>query len=125
MARYFKLETANKKDYEQLMWLLQNKTFYPEATSTPSLPGSYSAVYDYRQFFRYIAQYAGMPVVKTREDKSAAQFGVSYVPTAEWTTRYGLSAAPTIVELSDEFEYVNGRPVTTTADVFLVYHYGT
>lgn len=123
MARYFKLETATAKDFEQLMWLLKNKIFFPEATSTPPLPATYTPGYDYRQFFKHISLHGGMPVVRTREDKTPVQFGTAYVPTAEWTTRYGLSAAPTITAMSDEFEYVNGRPVTTTADYFLVYHY--
>lgn len=123
MAKYFKLEAANSQDLEQIMWLLKNKTFFPESTSTPALPGSYDIAFDYRQLFKFISLHNGYPVVKTREDISTVQFGTKMVPTAEWTSRYQLSAAPTITAMPDEFEYINGKPGNTTADVFLTYHY--
>lgn len=125
MARYFQLVTANKKDLEQVMWLLQNKTFYPETTSSPALPVSYNISFNYKQFFKFISLYQGQPVVKTREDKTDVEFGTLYVPTAEWTTRYGLSVAPTIVALTDDFGDVNGHKGANKSndDIFLTYNY--
>lgn len=125
MARFFKISAATSADYEALMWILNNKIFFPEATSSPALPASGDAAFDYRQFFKFICldKLDGMPIVKSRQPWSAAQFGTSAVPTADWTGRYGLANAPTITEMPDDYEEVGGRKIVTTADVFISFNY--
>jgi len=121
---YFKIIAATTADYNAMMAVLNTKTFYPEPTSTPALPASGTAGFDYRQLFKMIGlDRDGMPIVKTREPYTVAQFNVNVVPTADWTGRYYLVTAPTIVALPDNTEYVNGVKTNYTADVFLSYNY--
>jgi hypothetical protein len=124
-AQYFKIQAQNLADYDQLLWLMKNKIFYPESSSTPALPVTPNSSFDYRQFFKFIGieRGDGGMIVKSRQVWTAAQFGTAVVPTADWTGRYKLSVAPVITELSDDYELVAGRKVTTTADVFLSYNY--
>ena len=131
MARYFKLATANNQDKEQLMQILQNKIFFPEATSNPALPaqpepdfeaGNDLPNFDYRQFFKFMySDKDGSPVVKTRSEYSVSDQNTYIVPTSAQTTRYRLTAAPTITEFN-HIENMNGQSTLVTADVFLQYN---
>lgn len=125
MARYFKIQAANTADYEQLLWVMKNYIFYPETTSVPPLPASPNISFDYRQFFKFlgIERGDGGMIVKTRQDYTAITFGTSAVPTADWTAKFKLSVAPTIIELANTYENVFERTIKTTADSFLSYNY--
>ena len=122
--RYFKILPANKVDGALLVKLLHNKTFYPEATSLPALPGVYSDLFDYRQFFIVLGvDNDGGMIVYTRSEYTDVEFGVNVIPTADWTTRYRLSIAPTIVALPEYSEIVNGVKRTHDIRAFLSYDY--
>ncbi len=125
MARIFKITAATSADYEAMMWIIKNKIFFPEASSSPALPPSGSASFDYRQFFRFVCldKLDGMPIVKSRQDWTASEFNSQAVPTADWTGRYNLANAPTVSEMPDDYEDVGGRKLVTSADAFLSYNY--
>ena len=125
MARYFKIEAANKADYEQLLWVMKNYIFYPEPTSVPPLPASPNVLFDYRQFFKFLGveRGDGGMIVKTRQDYTTGTFATAVVPTLDWTIKFKLSVAPTITALANNYENVFERKITTTADVFLSYNY--
>lgn len=124
MTRYFKLTVDNKQDYDQLMWVLTNLTFFPNATTTPALPVSNTPGFDYRQLFKYFGldKSTGMPIVKTREIIDATTFDNDIVPTGEWVTVYNLTASPTVSEITEDLEYRDGKSLKTDIDAFLVYH---
>lgn len=122
MFEYFKLTVATAQDYEQLMWLLTNKRFYPEASSTPALPGVPTPGFDYRELMVLWAEDKTdrMPIVRTRNQYSLVNFSINVVPTADWTTRYNLSAPPTITGIAENLD----RPETRTRNFgFLSYNY--
>ncbi len=122
--RYFRLIPANNVDRDRLIYILKSKTFYPESTSTPALPGAYLLGFDYRQFFIFIGfDHDGHPIVFTRQEWTDVEFGTDCIPTADWTTRYGLSIAPTIEALPEYSEIVNGRNYATSIRSFLSYDY--
>lgn len=124
MAKFFKLTPVTAADYEPLMWILMNKTFYPEPTSTPALPAVYDNSFDYRQLLVYVGKDAdGNPIVKTRKDYTTGTFATAVIPTADWTTRYRLASAPTItVSTVDDFD---SRGLNTFAKpiIFQSYQY--
>lgn len=123
-SRYLKISVNNKQDYDQLMWVLTNIIFFPNATTTPPLPGSNTPGFDYRQLFKYFGldKSTGMPIIKCREILSAFDFSTNYVPEQEWIDIYKLSAIPDITEMSEDLEYRNGKSYKTDIDAFLVYH---
>jgi len=122
--RYFKILPANKVDAALLIKLVHNKTFYPEATSLPALPGTFSDVFDYRQFFIVLGvDNDGGVIVYTRQEYNDVEFGTNVIPTADWTARYRLSVAPTIVALPEYSEIVNGAKRTADIRAFLSYDY--
>lgn len=101
-SRYFKIIGANANDQALIENLLVTKSFYPEASSTPALPATYSALFDYRQFLLlFEGRLDKYPIVYTRQSWTSAEFVVQAIPTADWTVKYGLSVAPTIEEVSD------------------------
>lgn len=122
MFEYFKLTVATAQDYEQLMWLLKNKRFYPELTSTPPLPAVPNGSFDYRELMILwgLEKMDGMPIVRTRSKYSLANFDVNVVPVADWTTRYKLSAPPTITAIANDLDLPATR---TTFYGFLNYNY--
>lgn len=122
--KYFKITAANLADAKQLHWLLTNKTFYPESTSTPPLPGAFDGLFDYRQFFVIVEMLNdGSFVVFTRSEYTAITFGTNVIPTADWTNRYRMSIAPTITELPDYTEFYNGTNRKASIHSFLNYDY--
>jgi hypothetical protein len=123
--KYFKIVPANSADAAQLYWLLKNKTFYPESTSVPALPVAYNALFDYRQFFIVIGfTKEGHAVVYTRSEYTTGEFGTNVIPTADWTARYNMSLAPTIVALPEMNEVLtDGHSVRTNLNAFLSYDY--
>ncbi len=122
--RYFRIVPATQADAEQLKWLLTNKTFYPEATSAPALPGSYVDGFDYRQFFIVVGfEKNGSAIVFTRSEYTEIEFGTDVIPTDDWTDRYYLSVAPTIESIPDYTEIVNGHNTQTDIRSFLSYDY--
>lgn len=127
MARYFKIQAANKADYEQLLWLMKNHIFFPEPTSVPPLPSSPDLLFDYRQFFKFLGveRGDGGMIVKTRSNYTSASFATDVVPTADWTSKFKLTVAPTIIELPETYENVFERKITTTADVFISFNYSS
>lgn len=121
-SRYFKIIGANANDQYLIEQLLINKNFYPEATSTPALPSTYDNTFDYREFLLlFESRLDKYPIVYTRQSWSAAQFNTNAIPTADWTTRYGLSIAPTIEEVNDAFISVYFK--RTKLYTFLSYDY--
>lgn len=122
--RVFSLTPANAADSAALLWILQNKTFYPEATSTPALPASYDGAFDYRQLFKFIGFRDGIPLVYTRKEYTTVEFGVNVVPTADWAARYKMSAPPTVTAITDYTDLTaNGANTNTGIDTFLSYDY--
>lgn len=122
--RYFRITPTNAADAAQLYWLMNNKTFYPEATSVPPLPASYSDIFDYRQFFVVVGMdNDGSFIVFTRSEYTGVEFGTNVIPTADWTNRYRMSIAPTITELPNYTEYYNGKDRKHTIHTFLYYDY--
>lgn len=122
--RYFKLLAANKADAELLIELLNSRTFYPNANSTPALLATYDNTFDYRQFFIVIGlDFDGGVIVFTRSEYTAITFGTSVIPTAHWTERYRLSEAPTVEELPEYTEIINGVNKKNTSHIFLSYDY--
>jgi len=124
--KYFRIVPANSDDAARLFTLLENKTFYPEPTSTPALPAVFDYYFDYRQFFivKSNNEKDGSIIIKTRSEYTVGQFGTDVIPTAEWTSRYKLSVAPTIVALPDYSEILpSGHSVVTSQDIFLNYQY--
>lgn len=123
-TRYLKISVKTKQDYDQLMWVLKNITFFPNATTNPALPVSNTPGFDYRQLFRYFGldKSTGMPIIKVREVISAFDFSTNYVPEQEWVDIYKLSEIPTITEISEDLEYRDGKSLKTDIDAFLVYH---
>ena len=125
LKRYFKIIPANKQDADRLYYILTSRTFYPESTSTPPLPGAYDAGFDYRQFFKVIGfDNTGSALVYTRHQYEAADFDTDIILVADWTTRYGLTIAPTIVEDETYSETsAIGRNTNTDLNVFLSWDY--
>jgi len=125
--RYFKLVPANAADAAQLKVILTNKTFYPEATSDPVLPLIYDDTFDYRQFFIIETFNAdGSVIVYTRQEWTTGEFATDCIPTADWTTRYRLSVAPTVTAMATYFEdtiLANNRNSRTSVKSFLSYDY--
>lgn len=123
MNIYFTLEAANAADDAQLQVVLASKKFYPESTSVPALPISFDNSFDYRQFLIYLGRdKAGKHLVVTRKQYSVLEFNTNVIPTADWTSRYRLSVAPTVSE-SDYAEIVNGNNYATSYHTFLSYDY--
>jgi len=121
MFEYFKISVITVADYDQLIWLFQNKRFYPESVSVPPLPVSPNSSFDYREFLiLWGLDSDGMPIVRTRERISLATFNTNYVPTLDWTDRYRLSVAPTITGIARDLDPANRR---TTKATFLTYNY--
>lgn len=123
--KYFKIVPANSADAAILYAILTNKTFYPEASSVPALPGAYSALFDYRQFFVVVGfTKEGEAIVFTRSEYTVGEFGTNVIPTAEWTARYKLSIAPTIVALPTfSNTALDGHNFNTNLNAFLSYDY--
>lgn len=122
--RYFKLVGANVADILQIKTVLLNKTFYPEATSTPALPNVPDQLFDYRQLFVLIGfDKDGYAIVHTRQEYTTVEFAVNVIPTADWTTRYKLSIAPTITALPTYQQDNRLIETNTTLPVFLSYDY--
>lgn len=124
--RYFKIVPANAADAAQLYKLLTSKTFYPEATSVPPLPpvSPFNPLFDYRQFFRLVGfTKEGDAIVFTRSEYTVGQFGTNVIPTADWTARYYMSIAPTIVALPTFSDELNGHNTNTDINTFLSYDY--
>lgn len=121
MFEYFKIVAATEADRVQLLWVLQNKRFYPEATSVPPLPLTPLGGFDYREFLiLWRIDSDGMPIVRTRSMISLANFSVNIVPTADWTARYRLSVAPTIQSVNLDLDPFATR---TSKATFLSYNY--
>ncbi len=122
--RYFKLVGANAADILQIKTVLLNKRFYPEATSTPALPALYDAGFDYRQFFVIIGfDQDGYAIVHTRKEYTTGEFAINVIPTVDWTVRYRLSIAPTIVAMPTYSEDHKLVEHNTSLPVFLSYDY--
>ncbi len=123
--KYFKIVPANSADAAILYAILTNKTFYPEATSIPALPGVATPGFDYRQFFVVVGfTKEGDAIVFTRSEYTVGQFGTNVIPTAEWTARYKLSIAPTIVALPTfSNTALDGHNFNTNLNAFLSYDY--
>jgi len=119
--KYFKIVPANRADAAQLYAILTGKTFYPEATSVPPLPGAFAGGFDYRQFFILIGfNMDGEAIVFTRAEYTVGQFNTNVIPTAEWTARYYMSVAPTVVALPTMNELdAHGRNLSTNTKSFL------
>lgn len=123
MFEYFKLTVTSAQDYEQLMWLLTNKRFYPEATSVPPLPAVPNpGAFDYRELMVLWTKDKndGMPIVRTRSMYSLANFSINVVPVADWMGRYNLTANPTISGISENLDHPSIR---TRNFGFLSYNY--
>lgn len=98
--KYFKIVPANSADAAQLYAILTGKTFYPEASSVPPLPAAFAAGFDYRQFFILIGfNREGEAIVYTRSEYTVGQFNTNVIPAADWTSRYYMSIAPTVIAL--------------------------
>jgi len=124
--KYFKIVPANAEDAAQLYKLLTSKTFYPEATSVPPLPPltPFDTLFDYRQFFKVIGfTKEGEAIVFTRSEYTVVEFETNVIPTADWTMRYYMSIAPTIVALPTYSEDVNKHNTNTDINTFLSYDY--
>lgn len=117
--RVFKIIPANKEDFERIQYILESRTFYPE-----DIPASYDELYDYRQLFVYmgVSKDGTGFLVYTRAETDEANFGIDYIPTADWTDRYGVSVAPTI-EIFPYTDIVNGRRTMTGVYVFKSWDY--
>jgi hypothetical protein len=138
MARYFKIAVSNKKDYEQLLYVLKSRIFFPSKDSNPPLPETYDEGFDYRQFFRFefLDPADKMPVVKTRSEYTVNEFNtlivkmieeerdefdvVTQEAVSEWIDTYYLSENPVITEF-EHSDVVNGWNRRTHLDVFLSY----
>lgn len=97
-SRTFKIVPANEHDRKMLEQLFAYKTFFPEESSTPPLPATPDPGFDYRQFFIFMnTDREGHLAVYTRDEIEAADFD-QYIPDADWTDRYYLSAIPTVSE---------------------------
>lgn len=122
--RVFKITPANKEDFKIIERLLKNKKFYPEPTSIPPRPATYSALFDYRQFLIYMGLTADQTgfLVYVREQMDEVTFNTNIIPTLDWTTRYQLSIAPTI-ELYPYTDVVRGKRTQTNQFVFLHWDY--
>lgn len=94
MFDYFKITAASARDFEHLLWLVKYHDFYPQTVD-----------FDYRQFFILVGVDYGsrMLVVKTRTNYTLLDFNTLIIPTALWTSRYGMSVAPTVVGLDTTF----------------------
>jgi hypothetical protein len=124
--KYFKIVPANSADAAILYALLTSKTFYPEATSVPPLPPlPVNPAFDYRQFFVVVGfTKEGDAIVYTRAEYTVGEFGTNVIPTAEWTARYKLSIAPTIVALPTfSNTALDGHNFNTNLNAFLSYDY--
>lgn len=122
--RVFRIIPANDADRQAIRYILTEKTWWPEPTSTPPLPGSFDpqANFDYRELLQFFSELPdGTFLVLTRKQYELNEFGVNVIPTADWTNRYNCSVAPTI----EEYNYtslVNGGN-TASLDAFRSYDY--
>jgi len=97
-SRTFKIVPENDHDRKMLEQLFAYKTFFPEESSIPALPATPDPTFDYRQFFIFMnTDRDGHLAVYTRDEIDAADFD-QYIPTADWTDRYYLSAIPSVSE---------------------------
>lgn len=125
--RVFRIIPANEADREAIRYILTEKTWWPESTSTPPLPATFDPQanpnFDYRELLHFFADLGdGTYLVLTRKQYDLGDFGVNVIPTADWTNRYNCSVAPTI----EEYNYtslVNGGNTRTNIDAFRSYDY--
>lgn len=129
--KYFYIIPANKEDAKRLAYILKSQTFYPNANSSPALPTFTTSppmdlTFDYRVFFNLVGiDIDGKAIVHTREEWTTIEFGTKAVPTADWTSLYGLGNAPTIEGIDEHWFRTNlqGAPTYTNLDVFLSWDY--
>jgi len=115
--RVFKIIPANKEDYKKIEYLLKSRTFYPT-----NIPPTFSSDFDYRQLFVYMFPTENGFLVYTREETTDTDFGIDYIPTADWTNKYYCSVAPTI-ELYNYTDIVNARRTMTGVFIFKSWDY--
>ena len=123
--RVFRIIPANDADRQAIRAILTSKIWFPESTSTPPLPATFTPGdnFDYRELLQFFSELPdGTFLVLTRKQYELNEFGVNVIPTADWTDRYYCSVAPTI----EEYNYtslVNGGNTRTNIDAFRSYDY--
>jgi hypothetical protein len=121
--RVFRIVPANAADRIAIRNILTSKNWFPEATSVPPLPGTYSNLFDYRQLLQFMAELPdGSFLVYTRKQYELADFSINVIPSNDWTNRYYCSIAPTI-EVYNYTSLVNGGNTNTGIHTFRSYDY--
>lgn len=106
MFEYFRITSLNTNDFDQLLWLFRNKRFFPEPSSTPSLPPEPNSSFDYRELVKLVSiDFNSRSIfVRTRQRYTLNNFSVNVIPTTDWTARYKMSGAPTIAAVNIDYD---------------------